>query len=179
MMNTKNKDTFDTENNCLRKGPEDRVWKFVEHEDLMYQTDILKGRSCNFNWLSLTPEGMLTVKGTFHKGYAWDGCTPKFNFLYITWGIFDGQLIKHKNGKYRPYTYYASMVHDVLYQYRRCVPVTRKEADLIFYDMLKATGFRWSWLFYAGVRGFGWVFFGWKYRKFHKKTANEVPLKVS
>ncbi|MEQ6166935.1 DUF1353 domain-containing protein [Ekhidna sp. MALMAid0563] len=158
-----------TEGGCLKPGAK-KLWKFVHHEDFQYEAKILKGRNCSFNFLEIV-DGMITVKGSYNesRGYAWDGCTPKFNLLHITWGNFDGKMIKHKetvSGKttYHPMTYYASMVHDVLYQYKRCVPVTRKEADLIFYQQLKEAKFMWAWFFYAGVRLFGWWFRGWKYK---------------
>lgn len=152
------------EKECVKQGPEGRVWKFVEEEDIVYQSTIFN-RECNFNWLKITPDGKITVKGSFKKGYAWDGCTPKFNVFHITWGNFDGQLIKHHvYKKYRPYTYYASMVHDVLYQYKRCVPLTRREVDKIFLEMLRDSGFMFSGLYWLGVRIFGGFFGKWPYR---------------
>ncbi|MFC2120969.1 DUF1353 domain-containing protein [Bacteroidota bacterium] len=161
----KNKVTpdFDDENGCLKKGKQ-KVWKFVHHEDYKYTTNLLQNRTCDFNWLNISENGTITVKGSRDKGYFWDGCTPKMNFLHITWGIFDGKLKRFGKGNYKPYTYYASMIHDVLYQYKRCAPVTRKEADRIFYIMLKESGFMWAGMFYIGVRLFGWFFCGWKYK---------------
>ncbi|MEM6737714.1 MAG: DUF1353 domain-containing protein [Bacteroidota bacterium] len=141
---------FDDENGCV--------------EDYKYQTDLLKGRTCDFNWLKIEEDGTITIKGSFDRGYAWDGCTPKLNAIHITWGNFDGRLIRHGKGDYKPYTYYASMVHDVLYQYKRCAPITRAEADKIFLYMLKKSGFMWCYVYYIGVRSFGWIFSGWKYK---------------
>lgn len=154
---------MDKTEECLKSGKL-KVWKFVEHSDFLYTTKILEGRSGDYDWLSISPDGTLTVKGSNGKGYAWDGCTPKRNFLHITWGNFDGKLRKFDSGNYKPYTYYASMVHDVLYQYKRCAPITRKEADRIFYDLLKESKFMWAPIFYFGVRAFGWWFRGWKYK---------------
>lgn len=151
-----------TEDKCLKKG-KSKVWKFVSKEDFNWTSTILKGRECNFEWLKISKDGTITVKGSNKKGYAWDGCTPKWNFLHITWGNFDGKLRKFDSGNYKPYTYYASMIHDVLYQYKRCAPITRKEADLIFYNILKKHQFMWSHVFYIGVRLFGWWFSGWNY----------------
>lgn len=142
-----------------------KIRKFVSKEDYSYQTDLLKGRICKFNWMEINEEGIITIKGSYKKGYAWDGCTPKINLLQITWGNFDGKLKRFASGNYKPYTYYASMIHDVLYQYKRCVPVTRKEADLILYKMLKEAGFIWAGIYYIGVRAFGWVYFGWRYKE--------------
>ena len=59
------------------------------------------------------PDGRLIIP----REYTWDGCTPKFSILDIfVIGTPDG--IKNINtGK--PKTYFASLVHDVLYQYFR------------------------------------------------------------
>ena len=140
--------------NCLKDGAK-KFWKFVHHEDYQYYSERLRGRYFSKNWLSIE-NGLVTVKGSFNnkKGYAWDGCTPKFNFMDITWVIPDGKTIQHTepiSGKthYAPITYYASMIHDALYQYKRCIPVTRKEADLIFYDILKGSKFSLAWLYYG------------------------------
>jgi len=155
--------SFDDENGCVKLGAI-KVWKFVHHTDYVYTTDLLKNRTCDFKWLNISDNGSITVKGSYKNGYAWDGCTPKWNLIHITWGIFDGKLIRFGKGDYKPYTYYASMVHDALYQYKRCVPVTRKETDLIFYIMLKESGYMWAYLYYIGVRLFGGCFKGWKYK---------------
>ena len=90
-----------------------KIWKFVHHEDFEYKTAILEGRSCEFKWLKITPDGKVLVRGKTGEGYAWDGCTPKFDALHVTWGNFDGKLKKFEQGNYKPYTYYASMIHDV------------------------------------------------------------------
>lgn len=152
------------ESNCL-KNRKHKIWKFVLKEDVTYTTSIIQNRTCDFTWLSIANDGTIKVKGSNGKGYAWDGCTPKMNLLHITWGNFDGKLKRFGKGNYKPYTYYASMIHDVLYQYKRCVPVTRKEADIIFYHMLKDSGFMWSRLFYVGVRLFGGLFGTWKHKQ--------------
>lgn len=156
---------------CLKEGTH-KVWKFVHQTDFTHQTNILLGRQCDYEWLSIE-DGTITVKGSNGKGYAWDGCTPKKNFLHITWGNFDGKLKRFKEGDYKPYTYYGSMIHDVLYQYKRCAPLTRKEADLIFLQLLKEAKFMWANLFYFGVRCFGWYFRGWKYSS---KKAIELDM---
>ena len=143
-----------------------KTWKYVHKEPFHYYAEILDGRYFDGEWLSIT-YGLITINGYYvchGNGYAWDGCTPKWNFLQITWGMFDGKVKRFGKGDYKPMTYYASMVHDCLCQFKREAPVTRKEADLIFYQMLKDAGFMWAWLYYVGVRAFGWVFMGWKYQ---------------
>lgn len=141
-----------------------RVWKFVHHGDFEIQVDFLKGRSCDYNWMKITPDGTLTVKSHGDRGFAWDGCTPKWNFADFTFGTPDGKLIKFGPGDYKPITYYASMVHDVIYQYKACVPITRKEADKLFFQMLREKQFMFRVVYYAVVRMGGGGFGKWKYK---------------
>ncbi len=171
-MDNQEKPIIDDENGCL-KTEKTKVWKFVHHKDYEYKSNLLN-RTCDFNWLSISADGTITVKGSHKNGYTWDGCTPKKNFAHITWGNFDGQLYRFKKGDYKPYAYYASMIHDVLYQYKRCVPVTRKETDKIFHEMLKDAGFMWAGVFYIGVRALGWIYSGWKY-----KTTEEIEKETT
>ena len=124
----------------------------------------MKGRQSDHNWINISETGELTVKGSFDRGYAWDGCSPKFNFLNIVWGTPDGAIHKFGSGDYKPRTYYASMCHDVLYQYKKCIPVTRKEADYIFYLLMKESGFKLRHLYYAAVRLVGWAYGDWTYK---------------
>jgi len=54
---------------------------------------------------------------------------------------------------------HASLIHDVLYQYLDNIPISRRDADWLFYYMLKESGvfcvIRWLYLF--GVRCFGGI----------------------
>lgn len=143
------------------KPLETKVWKFVRQTDFVYKSHRLKGKACEFDWMSISDDGTITVKGSNHKGYAWDGCTPKYVILDLMIGTPDGKSIKHDAVKfgpsaYHPITYFGSMVHDMMYQYRSSAPYTRKEADLVFRDLLKEAGFFWRPLYYMAVRAFGW-----------------------
>lgn len=171
-MKTNTDVATDDENGCIKPGGH-KLWKFVHAKDFEHKSELLEGRACDFNWLGISTDGTIRVKGTRGEGYAWDGCTPKFNFLQNTWGICDGSTIKFGEKDYKPYAYYASMIHDALYQYKRCAPITRKEADLIFYQMLKQAGFKWAPVYYFFVRGLGWFFKGWKY-----KSAREIEIEM-
>ena len=98
-------------------------------------------------WLEIKQDGTITVK----EGYAWDGCSPKFNILDLFWvGTPDGAIDEGK-----PITYYASLVHDALGQFRKEeeMPFDRKQRDLIFAEMLE--GFVFQGLYYMAVRIFG------------------------
>ncbi len=72
------------------------------------------------------------------KDYRWNGCT-----------------LAPDTAKTR----IASMVHDSLYQYGKRLGLKRKIADRWFVYLLKKEAFKWYWLYYAGVRLFGWLFY--------------------
>jgi hypothetical protein len=95
------------------------------------------------------------------KGYAWDGCSPKFQVFDLIFGTPDGAVI---SGTGRPAAYYASMVHDVLYQYHKKFKdkITRKQVDLIFLDELRKQNFRLAYIYFLFVRGLGGVYWGAK-----------------
>src|SRR5436190_2080914 len=60
--------------------------------------------------LVIETSGRITVM----RGYAWNGCSPKFCVLDILIGTPDG-VVHAGTGK--PKAYYASLVHDALYQF--------------------------------------------------------------
>ena len=56
----------------------------------------------------------------------------------------------------QPKAYYASLLHDVLYQFLDCgLPLTRAQVDRIFLEILTRDGFAPRWLYYVLVRIFG------------------------
>jgi len=144
----------------LEKGT---VYKFVQVENYQIKTDFIN-RAFEKEFLKIDDDGIITLLASFEKGYAWDGCSPKGNFIDITWGTPDGMLdIK----TLKPKTYYASMIHDVLYQYKDFHQITRKETDQLFYKMLKDANFKLAGLYYAVVRIGGGL-----YGKWDKKNKN-------
>lgn len=101
-------------------------------------------------------------------GYAWDGCTLKFCVLDVLIGIPDGAVYA---GTGEPKTYYASLVHDALYQFLpEGLPYTRKEIDQFFLRFMRETGFALRHIYYLAVRVFG-RFAHWLSVSFRKKTA--------
>lgn len=120
-------------------------------------------------WLEIHPDGTLRVL----KGYAWDGCTPKFAIWDIAFGTPDGIPSEETQ---KPKAYHASLVHDVLYQFLDAdLPVSRQGADRIFLELLTEQDFGPCRIYYRAVRLFGGIahlFTRWK-RSYRGKR---VPL---
>ncbi len=115
------------------------------HEDFAFKdkTGIVR--------LILEGGGRLTVT----RGYAWNGCSPKFCLFDILLGAPDG-VVDSRTG--RPKTYHASLVHDALYQFvPDRLPLTRRQADGCFLRLMQETGFRPRAVYYVVVRLFGGV----------------------
>jgi hypothetical protein len=99
--------------------------------------------------LVLTSDGTITVV----RGYAWDGCTPKKCILDVNVGTPDG-VVYLPTG--RPKTYYASLVHDALYQFLPDgLPLTRAQADRCFFLLMTEHEFALRHVYYGAVRAFG------------------------
>ena len=131
------------------------VYVYCIKEDYPYKSSIT-GRSFENEWLRLDLDGTITIKGTNKRGYAWDGCSPKMKIGDIYFGTFEAVL---NDDTRQSRTYYASMIHDVFYQFNKDVRsfVSRKEIDLEFYNILKRDDFRFAKVYYYGVRAFGWI----------------------
>jgi hypothetical protein len=101
--------------------------------------------------LVISAEGRITVT----RGYAWDGCTPKTCLLDIVIGTPDGVVFLPTG---QPKTYYASLVHDALYQFLPDgLPLTRAQADRCFLLLMTESAFAPRHLYYLAVRAFGWL----------------------
>ena len=121
--------------------------------------------------LEVRPDGTITV----FAPYAWDGCTPKFAVWDIAFGIPDGVP---NHGTKKPKAYYASLVHDALYQFLDTgLPFDRAGADRIFLEMLTRDRFAPRGVYYAAVRVFGGMsrrFMRWK----RSYRGRMVPLEA-
>ena len=131
-------------------------WIYIIHENEPRQTSIM-GREFDSQRMKLEKDGTLTVKATPTTGFAWDGCTPKIAFLDLVWGVPDG-VVDHNTEKRK--AYYASLYHDVLYQFGKQAGVKRKEADDLFFEILKESRFFWRHIYYVAVRLFGGLLYG-------------------
>ncbi|KEI71229.1 hypothetical protein [Endozoicomonas elysicola] len=125
-------------------------YKFKITEDYHWESGWILSEPFDSRWLSISTSGTITVKAN-DSGYAWDGCTPKWSLLNL-WviGTPDGH-INHRTMK--PYTYYASLVHDALYQYLDTVPVSKQVIDQLFLTMLG--DFKPRLVYYLAVRLLG------------------------
>lgn len=108
-------------------------------------------------WMEMTRKSII-----IHKGYAWDGCTPK-KWLGIWWGVPDF-----------PDTIMASLVHDSLIQFSETKHFTlsRFEIDNIFKEILKLNQFTLYQIYYLGAR-FGSRFFKSKYKNIKSELISE------
>lgn len=97
------------------------------------------------------------------RDYAWNGCSPKFCVFDILLGPPEG-VVHVRTGK--PKTYYASLVHDALYQFLPDgLPLKRRHADRFFLLLLAESEFAPRWLYWAAVRllgGLVWRSTRWK-----------------
>ena len=104
----------------------------------------------NNDWAQINYDGTILIK----KGYSWDGCTPKFSFWDIVVGTPDG-IIDKQTGK--PKTYYASLLHDAMYQFANKDIVKRKDVDSEFLRLMQRQNFKLAKLYYYVVRIFGGI----------------------
>ena len=101
--------------------------------------------------LVISGGGLITVT----RGYSWDGCTPKFYFLDLVFGTPDGVVDKRTG---RPKTYYASLIHDALYQFLPDgLPLSRAQADECFLRLMTDSQFALRHVYWLAVRIFGWL----------------------
>ena len=102
-----------------------QIHNYKLSNDYNYYNIRLKGIYLTSEYVFIS-DGYITIK----KGYAWNGCS------YVP--DFKG-------------TYYASLVHDALYQYK----INRKIADLVFLDIMHRDNFKLAGIYYVGVMLFG------------------------
>jgi hypothetical protein len=102
-------------------------------------------------WMLIETTGTITIM----NGYAWNGCSPKFCLFDILLGTPDG-VVHRETGK--PKTYFASLVHDALYQFLTDgLPLNRRHADAIFLQLLRESDFTPARIYWLAVRLFGWL----------------------
>ncbi len=127
------------------------AWRYRLSSCFSYAHKSFDGIGYSNEWVSIS-DGVISIK----KGYAWDGCSPKkyiFGVLYF--GVPDGNLYFGK-----PWTYYASLVHDVLCQYRNDIPISKDDVIKVFNDQLTEIGWPLRCVYVSAVSWFGPQDFG-------------------
>lgn len=136
-----------------------KIYKFIESNAIIYKTNIC-GRTYKSKWIEIKENGDIIVNPN-KRNYAWDGCTPKYNILDISCGTPDGVLSMETK---KPITYYGSLLHDAIYQHKNEIPLSRKETDILFREVLMRHNFLLSDIYYFGVRVFGWILGKWRFK---------------
>ncbi len=132
------------------------VYVYCIKDDYKYPSSI-KGDKFENEWLKLDEDGTIIVRGSNKNGYAWDGCSPKIKIKDVYFGTPEG-VLNFETGRSK--TYYASLIHDVLYQFSEQIKsfVKRKQADREFDIILKQHKFEFARLYYGVVRLLSWLF---------------------
>ena len=153
-------------------------WIFVLDQDFVFNVSSYLSKDfsegCAFidrsgkRRLEIHPNGDAKVLAN----YSWDGCTPKFAIWDIVFGTPDG-IPNNKTTK--PKAYYASLLHDALYQFLDAdLPMSRANADRVFLALLTRDGFGPKWVYYAAVRVFGGFRFFTRWKRSY--AGKRVPL---
>lgn len=124
------------------------TWRYCITEPFAYDHPAFDGVVFTCEWATIL-RGTIIIKA----GYAWDGCSPAWRIGGLWLGTPDGAL--RADG--RPQTYEASLVHDVLCQFSKQVPMSKDQVSDLFRDMLLEGGFpKWrAKLYRSAVYAFG------------------------
>lgn len=127
------------------------LYKFTLDQDYIFDLSPFTLISHNIQKPWMRIEG---TKLIIPAGYSWDGCSPKFKIGNKIFGAPDfGEKTK-----------YASLVHDVLYQYAGIHFINKDSSDYIFYSIMKNNNFNGAKFYYFMVKQFGDYFWD-KYYK--------------
>jgi len=150
-------------------------WLYRNEENYSWRADFKFNRDYVFRdkngiiRLIIEANGQLTVM----KGYAWNGCSPKICILDILFGTPDGAVYE-PTGK--PKTYYASLVHDALYQFLDVKsPITREQADKCFLQLMEKYEFILGGIYWFAARIVGHLFWHGK-KKVRQWSGDAVTV---
>lgn len=123
-----------------------RQWRYALESDFGYSSPHLAGIEFENDWVTIHSSD-IAIKA----GYAWDGCSPCVSVLGLFYlGSPDGA--EHLG---LPATYHASLVHDVLCQWRNETRITKAAAVGVFRDLMLEVKFPLAGLRAAVVSRFG------------------------
>ena len=139
---------------------EDSLYLATQDDSYTSSDPRLRGFSFDADaWINIQPSGTFTHRATRtgYDGFAWDGCSPKFNVGPLMFGSWDGAFSQDLK---MPEAVRAAKFHDALYQdldRLKQLGFKRRHADLLFREMLVASGFPYPEVYYRAVRAFGAV----------------------
>jgi hypothetical protein len=133
-------------------------WLFALSSDYTWESGLASPEDLAFRdkigvvRLVVRRSGTVTVPAK----YAWDGCSPKGCLFDFVIGTPDG-VVDSRTG--HPKTFYASLVHDAMYQFLLDgLPYKRAQVDGCFRRLMTETGFGPRWIYWLAVRILGWLF---------------------
>jgi hypothetical protein len=119
------------------------TWRYKLDKVFTYSSGHLRGISFQNEWVTIR-SGTIMIA----KDYAWDGCSPAYYFkpLKLWLGTPDGEILMNN----KPVTYYASLVHDALCQFRDEIYISKKGSVEVFRELLRYWGFpKWATTLYC------------------------------
>lgn len=128
------------------------VWIYKLNNDYSYKSSLFNGVTFSNEWGNIR-DGVLTI----YRGYAWDGCSPKVKIGKYVIGVWDGWNSRLDG---LPITYYASLVHDFLCQFKTQIPMKKKDVVLLFNLMLEERKWPFAEIYTRAVDMFGPQKFG-------------------
>jgi hypothetical protein len=120
-----------------------KTYRYQLDRDVVLPCNTLRDYTFSNDWLVIENSSI-----TIAVGYAWDGVSPRFNFFDLfTIGPPEGRLDKGK-----PITYYPSLVHDALLQFKSEIHIGNNTTTKAFDEQLKRVEFKLRRLYVAVVR---------------------------
>jgi uncharacterized protein DUF1353 len=152
-------------------------WVYTLPDDFTWESGLPIAGDVTFKDKTGTVRLIVRRSGTITvtRRYAWDGCSPKLCVLDVLLGTPDGVVDSTTK---QPKTYYASLVHDALYQFLLDgLPYKRRQADKCFLRLMAETGFVPRYLYWAAVRLFGWLFVAQhRYKRRNRGTRHALAV---
>lgn len=152
-------------------------WVFTLPHDFSWESGLPVAADWAFRDKTGTVRLIVRRSGTVTvtQRYAWDGCSPKVCVFDVLLGTPDGVVASTTK---QPKTYYASLVHDALYQFLLDgLPFTRRQADSCFLRLMAQTGFAPRYLYWAAVRLCGWLFVAQhRYKRKNRGTRHALAV---
>ena len=123
-----------------------KAWLYCLDKPYTFSHPLLNGIEFKNDWVVIR-DGEMTISAR----YAWDGCTPRYHIAgLVSLGVPNGVL---RLGK--PWTYFGSLIHDVLCQFRRLIKISKQAVVQIFSDVLERDKFPLRPLYVFMVDRFG------------------------